>query len=209
MAASATLALSPRGEGAETAGTAQRVFRESAENFPNPERGFYAQRRSDHMDRLESLRGQGISLLLVTFDLRDFRDRDLTPEKLVELGSALGIARTQGFKILFRAAYGFTGRDYRVDPHDLELIVRHIRQISTVLNDNRDVVCVIQAGMLGPWGEWHGSNQGDPPSLASRRAVLWAWLESVPAPITVHIRRPMFIRDIFATEPGGAEWKLP
>jgi hypothetical protein len=59
--------------------------------------------------------------------------------------------------------------------------------------------------MLGPWGEWHGSNHGNPPSLESRRAVLWAWLESVPAPITVHIRRPMFIRDLFALEPGGAE----
>jgi hypothetical protein len=59
--------------------------------------------------------------------------------------------------------------------------------------------------MLGPWGEWHGSNHGNPPSLEARRAVLWAWLESVPAPTTVHIRRPMFIRDLFANEPGGAE----
>ena len=190
---------------AELGTAVERTFRESLENFPNPERGFYAQRRSDRMERLESLRPQGISLLLVTFDLRDFRESDLTADKLAELGQALGIARTAGFKVIFRAAYGFTGRDYRVDPHDLALITRHIRQIGAVLAENRDVISGIQAGMLGPWGEWHGSNHGNPPSLEARHAVLWGWLESVPAPITVHVRRPMFIRDLFAAEPGGAE----
>ncbi|HUR58728.1 MAG TPA: DUF4874 domain-containing protein, partial [Opitutaceae bacterium] len=196
------LAVRGRLDGAETT---ERVFVESDEVIPNPERGFYAQRRSDRMERLEPLRAQGITLVLVTFDLREFRERDLTVEKLDELRQALGVARQQGFKVIFRAAYGFTGRDYRVDPHDLDLIVRHIGQISAPLVENRDIVWAIQAGMLGPWGEWHGSNHGNPPSLAARRAVLWAWLESVPAPITVHIRRPMFIRDLFAAEPGGAE----
>lgn len=197
-------ALALRGQ-LHAAEPAVRVFQPSAEILPNPERGFYAQRRSDRMDRLEPLRAQGISLVLVTFDLREFRDRDLADEKLAELRQALNVARQQGFKVLFRAAYGFTGRDYRVDPIDLDLIVRHIRQISRALTEHGDVVSGIQAGMLGPWGEWHGSNHGNPPSPASRRAVLFTWLESVPAPIAVHIRRPMFIRDIFATESGGAE----
>jgi hypothetical protein len=192
-----------RVRGAESAFTADRMFHESAENIPNPERGFYSQRRSDRMERLETLRAQGITLLLVTFDLRDFKERDLTPERLDELRRGLAIAREQGFKVIFRAAYGFTSQDYRVDPKDLNRIVHHIAQIGVALTENRDVVCGIQAGMLGPWGEWHGSNHGNPPSLEARRAVLWAWLDGVPAPITVHIRRPMFIRDIFAGEPGG------
>jgi hypothetical protein len=185
------------------AGDAERVFRESSEIFSNPERGFYAQRRSDRMDRLETLRAQGVTLLLVTFDLREFKERDVTAAKLQELRQALSVAREQGLKVIFRAAYGFTNQDYRVDPKDLDRIVGHIRQIGVVLTENRAVVCGIQAGMLGPWGEWHGSNHGNPPSLESRRAVLFAWLEAVPAPITVQVRRPMFIRDIFATETGG------
>ena len=201
--------LRNRLEGAErpdrgsAGGDAEHVFRESTEIFPNPERGFYAQRSSDRMDRVDTLRAQGISLLLVTLNLRDFKDRDLTAGKLEELQQALTISRQHGFKVIFRAAYGFTDQDYRADPKDLDRIVGHIRQIGAVLTENRDVVCGIQAGMLGPWGEWHGSNHGNPPSRESRRAVLWAWLEAVPAPITVHVRRPMFIRDIFADEPGG------
>ncbi|MBI4622013.1 MAG: DUF4874 domain-containing protein [Verrucomicrobia bacterium] len=152
-------------------GRAERVFRESSEILPNPERGFYAQRRSDQMDRLETLRAQGISLLLVTLNLRDFKDRDLTAGKQEELQQALTVSRQHGFKVVFRAAYGFTNQDYRVDPKDLDRIVGHIRQIGAVLTENRDVVCGIQAGMLGPWGECHGSIHGNPPSLESRRAV--------------------------------------
>jgi hypothetical protein len=210
-AGAGALALGARLRGAQSANEAsaamdaERVFHESAENFPNPERGFYAQRRSDRMERLDTLRAQGIALLLVTLDLREFRDRDLTAAKLEELGQAMSLARQHGFKVIFRAAYGFTQRDYRVDPEDLGLIVRHIGQIGPVLTEHRDVLAGIQAGMLGPWGEWHGSNHGNPPSLEARRAVLWAWLENVPAPVTVSIRRPMFIRDIFASEPGGYE----
>jgi hypothetical protein len=183
----------------------QRRFRENREVFANPERGFYAQRRSDRMDRLEGLRAQGISLLLVTFDLRDCRARDVPAEKLAELSRALDVSRESGYKVVFRAAYGFTNQDYRVDPHDLGRILGHIGQIGAVLTANRDVLGGIQAGMLGPWGEWHGSNHGNLPSLESRRAVLFGWLEAVPAPITVHVRRPMFIRDIFASQPGGYE----
>ena len=133
--ASCTLAFRHRLEGAEAPGTTERTFQENAEIVPNPERGYYAQRRSDRMERLEPLRAQGISLLLVTFDLREFRERDLMADKLAELRAALGVARAQGFKVIFRAAYGFTGRDYRVDPHDLDLITRHIRQIGAVLAD--------------------------------------------------------------------------
>ena len=188
---------------ADAPSKAERVFRETRELFANPERGFYAQRRSDRLERLGDLRAQGVSLLLVTFDLRDCKERDLPEERREELSRAFSVAREQGFKVIFRAAYGFTGQDYRADPHDLGRIVAHVREIGAVLAENVDVLSGIQAGMLGPWGEWHGSNHGNPPSLEARRAVLFGWLDAVPAPITVHVRRPMFIRDIFATEPGG------
>ena len=86
----------------------------------------------------------------------------------------------------------------------MDRILGHIRQLGKVFQENRDVLFGVQAGFLGPWGEWHGSNWGNPPSLQARRTVLFALLDAVPEPITVHVRRPMFIRDIFAGEPGGS-----
>src|SRR5206468_11865835 len=88
---------------------------------------------------------------------------------------------------------------------DMDRILGHVRQVGAILKEQREVLCGVQAGVLGPWGEWHGSNWGDPPSLEARRKLLFALLEAVPAPIPVQVRRPMFIRDIFAGDPGGQE----
>ena len=180
-------------------------FRESFQAFPNPERGFYAPRMSNRIGELSRLRKRGITLLLIEADLKAFKERDLTPEKLNEMQQAFAAVRHNGMKAIVRFAYGFTGRDYRTDPKDMDRILGHIRQLGKVVQANRDVVYGVQAGFLGPWGEWHGSNWGDPPALEARRSVLFGLLDAVPPPITVHVRRPMFIRDIFAGEPGGAE----
>jgi hypothetical protein len=180
-------------------------YRESSRAFPNPERGFYAPRMSNRMTRLDGLRERGMTLLLVEVDLKAFKERDLTPEKLDEVQGAFAAVRRHGLKAIIRFAYGFTGRDYRSDPKDMDRILGHIRQLGKVFRENHDVLFGVQAGFLGPWGEWHGSNWGDPPSLQARRTVLFALLAAVPEPITVHVRRPMFIRDIFAGEPGGSD----
>ncbi|MFB3788287.1 MAG: DUF4832 domain-containing protein [bacterium] len=180
------------------------VYRETRENFPNPERGFYAPRMSRRLDKLEGLREQGITLLLVEMDLREFKERDLSPEKLTELREALAAARQNGLKIIFRAAYGFTRNDYRADPTDMNRILGHVRQLGAVLTENAGILFSVQAGFLGPWGEWHGSNWGDPPSLEARRSVLFGWLDALPESIMVEVRRPMFIRDIYTNEPGGS-----
>ena len=52
-----------------------------------------------------------------------------------KLQQAFAVARQHGFKVIFRAAYGFTNQDYRVDPKDLDRIVGHIRQIGVVLTE--------------------------------------------------------------------------
>lgn len=181
----------------------ERIFQESSEIFPNPERGFYSPVKTSRTKNLDGLRQQGISLLLAETDLREYKERGLSTEKLAEIRESLTAARRAGLKVIFRAAYGYTNRDYRADPKDMDRILGHIRQMSAVLTENADILCGVQAGMLGPWGEWHGSNWGDPPSLEARRKVLFEWLDALPAHVTVDIRRPMFIRDIYSDEPGG------
>src|SRR6186997_3272999 len=95
---------------ADDARVKERVFQESREIFPNPERGFYSPVKTGRMKNPEGLRQQGISLLLVETDLREFKERDLLPEKLTEIREAFAAARRAGLKVIFRAAYGYTGR---------------------------------------------------------------------------------------------------
>jgi hypothetical protein len=178
-------------------------FAASRETLPNPERGFYAPRMSNRVRGLDGLRERGITLLLLEMDLSDCKQRDLSRERLDELRHALTAARRAGLKVIFRAAYGFTRKHYRADPKDMDRILGHVRQLGAVLSERREVLCSVQAGFLGPWGEWHGSNWGDPPSREARRQLLFALLDAVPAPIPVQVRRPMFIRDLFADGPDG------
>lgn len=173
-------------------------FQPSDEIFANPERGFYVQRAAEDIGDLTDLRKQGISLLLLTLDLKNYRNRSLDDAKLSVLDEAMQVVRGAGMKVIFRAAYGFTDADYRVDPAELALIRRHISAISKTLTRHAPSVFAVQAGMLGPWGEWHGSTHGDPPSLGARKAVLETWLERLPAKIFLQVRRPMFLRDMSA-----------
>jgi hypothetical protein len=115
-------------------------YPESDRAVTNPERGFYAPRMSHRMGRLDDLRGRGITLLLVEVDLKAFKGRDITREKLDEVRAAFAAARRHGLKLTVRAAYGFTGRDYRADPQDMSRILGHIRQLGAVFRDEGDVI---------------------------------------------------------------------
>jgi hypothetical protein len=181
-------------------------FKELQGDILNPERGFYFQRAAENPGDLTGVRKEGISLLLLTLDLRHYRDRPLDEAKLEHLGFALKGVRDAGLKVIFRAAYGFTDADYRVDPLDLGLVRKHIARMSSVLTRHAPVVWTVQAGMLGPWGEWHNSNHGNPPSLEARRTVVEAWLEGLPSQIPLQVRRAMFVRELFPTPQGRTGW---
>ncbi len=185
---------------------AARGFDEAAGLVINPERGFYLQREAENPGDLKALRRDGLSLVLLTLDLRHHRDRSLDDAKLEGLDVALKAVRAAGLKAIFRAAYGFTDADYRVDPADLGLVRGHIARMAAMLTHHAPVVWTVQAGMLGPWGEWHGSRHGDPPSSEARRAVAGAWLEGLPAEISVQVRRPSFLRDLSSAPDARTGW---
>jgi hypothetical protein len=66
-----------------------------------------------------------------------------------------------------------------------------------LLRANSDVIVALKAGFVGAWGEWHSStNNLTEPS--SRKAILDALLEALPAERTVLVRRPSFKRDAYA-----------
>ncbi|MDP3850734.1 MAG: DUF4874 domain-containing protein [Luteolibacter sp.] len=188
----AMAAVSPAACGKTAGGGA---FEESTAAGPNPERGFYVQRAVESPGRFDDLRGRGISLVLLTVNLNGHRNRPLDDAKLALLDDAMRRIRKAGLKVIFRAAYGFTDADYRVDPTDLGLIRRHVREMADVLTKHAPWVFAVQAGMLGPWGEWHGSNHGVSPSLEARRAVMECWLDGLPPQVFLQVRRPMFLRD--------------
>lgn len=182
--------------------TVRVSFGESEKPLNNPSRGFYVQFDSSDVEDMDQLYQNGINLALITFDIKDFNNRDISREKLSELDNALQKAKDDGLQVIFRAAYGFDSSDQFKDPSDIELIKKHIGQIATVINNFSETILCVQAGFLGPWGEWHHSSllkENDEKSNAIvRNAIIKCLLEKLNNDILIGVRRPRFIRDAAA-----------
>lgn len=172
-------------------------FKQSVKPLSNPGRGFYIQLNSEKYERMPMLAEQ-VRLVLLAFDIKGAGDQPIEEEKLQELELALQAAEQQRVTVIFRA-YGF---EPDVDePESLESVGMHIAQISQLLNRYRPQIAVVQAGMLGQYGEWHGGRflSSDEVEEAERQEnrlyILRQWEKYLDATIKVAVRRPRFIRE--------------
>jgi hypothetical protein len=159
----------------------------------NPERGFFQFRDMRSLGSLSNVRQQGFTLIYGKILIDDYRARDLDAALLNQLTSAFAAVRSAGLKVLPRFHYS----DDATSPDaPLDRVLGHIDQLTPLLRANADVILAMKAGFVGAWGEWHSStnNLTEP---ASRKAILDALLEALPADRTVLVRRPSFKRDAY------------
>ncbi|MDP2982665.1 MAG: DUF4832 domain-containing protein [Candidatus Latescibacter sp.] len=113
-----------------------------------------------------------------------------------DLNNGFTQVRNKGLKIIIRFAYNESSAGNDASE---TWICNHLDQIkkSNVLEENKDVIAVVQAGFIGAWGEWHSSksNNNDIPPKAVRESVLNKLLEVVPSSRMVQVRRPWFKTD--------------
>ena len=155
-------------------------YKESADDFPNPERGFYHPMSANagkyellNEERLKNLRNpqkvKGATYAVVsTLVLREimldkFVHAPISTEVLENLKKDFGIARNAGVKLILRFRY--IASVHGGDCPDLEkicppygdapkeIILEHIAQLKPILRDNADVISTIQMGFIGIWGE--------------------------------------------------------
>lgn len=174
------------------------VYKESNRELNNPARGFYVQIKSSEIERVEEIKKDSIDLVLVTFDIKNYKNIEISEEKLKELEAILKKAREHNISVIFRAVYGFN-ENYK-DPENEYTIYKHIEQIAPVINANKDVILSVQAGFIGPWGEWHSSKYltSDEKEIKFRNQLLMVLLENLNKDIIVNVRRPRFLRDAIA-----------
>ena len=173
------------------------LFKENDAFLNNPDRGIYMQRNTDGMERFAEKYAlyngkEQIRLVLLTYDLSDYTKYEQIPEeKLDELRNALDIAKQVDVSIVFRAAYDFDG--VYNDPPNIDLICNHVKQIAEILMEYGDELICIQAGLLGPWGEWHSSEHIDTIYTEDANQVLTTWLENTEH-VDIALRRPSYLR---------------
>ena len=170
----------------------------------NPERGVYK-----HLDLLESRDGrilrdkcslarkQGFSIVYTQAILP--RTGELP---LDTIAAGFDAIRACGAKAIVRFYYIPDDECAApcVDP-PVDTILQHIEDLKAPLAEHSDVIMAVQAGLVGPWGEWHGSTLSNPPDYAALRTILLALIDAVPATRMVQVRKPSHRHAIFSTPP--------
>lgn len=191
------------------------TYTASADNFPNPERGFYIQRAPLWLngerealghDDLEAARAGGSSVVRTYYILDRYRDRPLDDEVLAALTTDMATARAEGFKLIVRFGYNFpTNSDYtEALDAPLDVVLHHIDQLTLALRANVDVIAHMEAGFVGAWGEWHSSSNQliDYPRRginAASEAILLRLLDALPTIRMIAVRYPLIKQQLFAT----------
>jgi hypothetical protein len=172
----------------------------STENFANPERGFYTQYSATNetgsltATQMTSIRNKKQSIILRLYYLTNYKTTDLSSAFLLTLENDFKMLRQNGIKCVLRFAY--TSKN-GVPDASLAMVLRHLDQLGPVLTQYSDVIAFLQAGFIGPWGEWHDSMNGLD-NTASRKAILEKELSVLPKDRMVQVRTPSFKNAIFS-----------
>lgn len=188
-------------------------------DFPNPERGFYAQEgglwlndeQSPHsLQRLQHLRDtQNLSVLRWYLLIDELVEVDTIPQATLDyIDGQFEVARQAGFKVIPRVAYNFPmGGEYPYTEPDatLERTLSHVAQLEPLLVANADVIAFMEIGLVGAWGEWHSSTNGhvDPETGINdnSRAIVAALLDALPASRMIAMRYAPYKRQFYGDAP--------
>ena len=174
-----------------------------SEGLYNPERGFRLETAVDLVTQKEcptlqldtlSLKytSDSVSLSQSYFYLTYLTDKKLSDAEFQTMQVYFDRLRQLGKKTVLRFAYE---KDFvRQEPvgPTLKEALAHLDQLKPFLHKNRDLILVVQAGVIGAWGEWHSSIHGLEHSDTAKIAILEKLLEVVPAEKNVQVRLPEF-----------------
>lgn len=186
------------------------TYTPSTDNFANPERGLYhhtgdCDKADFSQATLQSYRtSQGISLVMCVFYLAEYKNGPIAQSALDQLQQQLATVRAAGLKLILRFAYttSTSGDDAHTDR-----VLAHLDQLAPYLTAGQDVIAVVQAGLIGAWGEWYYTqNFGNAGTIsgtdwANRKAVVDKLLGVVPSTRMVQLRTPKFKRTMYSTSP--------
>ncbi len=181
------------------------------EGLFNPGRGFrletavdVVENRENPVEKLVSqaykYEDDSVSLVQSYFYLTYMVEKELTKENFAVMQAYFDQLEKMGMKAVLRFAYekDFMGRA-AIGP-TLEQALTHLDQLKPFLEKNKNLILVVQAGVIGAWGEWHGSVHGLHKSDDSKRAILRKVLEVVPVDKMVQVRVPAY-KNLLKEEP--------
>ena len=161
----------------------------------NPERGFFTPHVLPGPAGFSSTRLLGNTLVHLNIRLDDWRESDIPQETLDGLDSNFSDIREAGVKAIIRFAYNQGPYPDSEPDASKSQILRHIEQLTPLLQKNTDVIAWVEAGFIGAWGEWHTSTNGLD-NITDKRDILTALVAAIPNRY-VQVRYPANIIEMY------------
>lgn len=166
------------------------------EAYPGSGENYY-----DRLDsQLEAYADDGIRLMQVYVYMGKYSRTDIPQSAFDRLKEYFETVRSKGLKILLRFAYETESSEEGPKTRDIE---RHCAEIKTFIADNEELfdttVYAVQLGMIGLWGEGHGSIHN-----IDVTRVIKALADAVPSDIPMMVRTPEFLSKV----PDEIEWRF-
>lgn len=156
--------LEARGHGTGT--TESVAFTESAKILKNPNRGFYHMYgfriKDEETDFRENVAGKfakdgETSLTLIQVNLQDFRKGEISEKGLESLNNLFEALKGVDKQLILRFLYDWDGENMRHEPDKLDVILKHMEQVSPWLREYGDRIFLLQGLFIGNWGEMNGT----------------------------------------------------
>jgi len=173
-------------------------------NLLNPDRGFYDADYELNRDRdynmFEDVKSKGYSMVYAPINLEDYVDTPTLPSSLLDtIKTNLKNAQESGVKLIFRIKYR---SDMDSDDASRDVILEHLKELKPILQEYKDTISVVQAGVIGAWGEWHSfsgdySDESDN-YLEHRREIIEKLVDIFPNKY-IQIRTPMHKEQLFGS----------
>ncbi len=115
------------------------------------------------------------------------KDKLITGNVLYAFEKTLGYLEKKGYSVVIRFAYDpwYSGQEVYEPP--LDIIKKHQEQLAPVIALHQNAVIGVETGLIGKWGELHGTVMATPDNIA---AIINQWVDVLPETVPVLVRTP-------------------
>lgn len=147
---------------------------ETAKTVQNPNRGFYhiyGVLLSDETQNVEKDLQQKMktdtesTLGLMEINLYNYRGKEISEKGLNQLQQLFKAMAESKKNWMVRFLYDWGERTEGFEPENLDIILKHMEQVSPVLRNYADHIFTVQGLFTGIYGEMHDTNYGDKSSV--------------------------------------------
>lgn len=138
---------------------------------------------------------EAVKLVQTYFYLTGYKNGDIDAYGMARMQQYFDCLRELKLKGLIRFSYQ-TEMDGTGEATQARML-GHMQQLKALLEANKDVIYVVQAGFIGAWGEWHSYTLP-----LDKTAILKGILAMTPKEIDVQVRLPEFKNLISKSDPN-------